>query len=308
MKWGLALSGGALRGAAHIGVLSVLDENELRPDYIAGTSAGSLVAAFYALGLSPQQLEELLGGLSAKKLYDLNIGLATAGNLLVNGVLWVLGVPPEKYLPMPTGILKGGKLTDWIFQIVGQRRFYDTHLPLAVMATDIHSGEAVCYHTPGHAPDVAKLSRRTLLREDVSLTMALRASTAIPGVFTPVEIDGRLLVDGGVVDNLPSEVLRSMGAQRVLAVNLGYSGQQKKRLNNAAKIATQAIDIMAREVTKFKGIKAADYCINPGIYDVGLTDFDKIPECVERGRRAAQKALPEILALFGQDQTKGTGS
>lgn len=299
MKWGLALSGGALRGAAHVGVLSVLEENGLRPSYVAGTSAGSLVAALHALGVSAKRMEELLEGLSAKKLYDLNIGLGTLGNLLINGVLGLLGFPEDRRLPLPMGLLKGDKLMNWIHELVGQRRFYDTRIPLAVMAADINTGEAVCYHSPGFRLSRAKLSRKTDFRENVSIALALRASTAIPGVFTPVEIDGRMVVDGGVVDFLPSEILRAMGAQRVLAVDLGYSGQQKKRLDNAAKIASQAIDIMAREVTKFKGIQAADYCLNPGIYDVGLTDFDKIPECVQRGRRAALAALPKILELFG---------
>jgi len=298
MKWGLALSGGSLRGAAHIGVLSVLEENGLRPDFIAGTSAGSLVAALYALGLSAKQMTEILSDLSAKKLYDLNLGCSTLWNLLINGILWLFKAPPEMYRSLPTGLLKGVKLTNWISEITMQSRFYDTRIPLAVMATDINTGEAVCYHTPGFGPDGAKMSKKLMQQDDVNLAMALRASTAIPGVFTPVEIAGRLLVDGGVVDNLPSEVLRAMGADLVLAVNLGYSGQQKKRLNNAASIAAQAIDIMARDITTFRGMKAADYVLNPKIYDVGLTDFDKILECVERGRNAAQLALPEIKGLL----------
>lgn len=298
MKWGLALSGGALRGAAHIGVLSVLEDNDLYPSYISGTSAGSLVATLYALGMSPAKMETLLRDLSAKKLYDLNLGWATLRNLLINGILGLLRVPVEKRLPLPTGVLKGDKLMDWLFELVGQRRFYDTHIPLAIMATDINNGEAVCYHSPGYNLSRGRLSRRTSFQENVSLALALRASTAIPGVFSPVEIDGRTVVDGGVVDFMPSEILRALGAQRVLAVNLGYSGQQQKSLDNAAKIATQAIDIMAGEITKLRGIKAADYCLNPEIYDVGLTDFDKIPQCVERGRKAALTALPEIKAVL----------
>ena len=298
MKWGLALSGGSLRGAAHIGVLSVLEENNLRPDFIAGTSSGSLVAAFYALGMSAGQMTEILDDLSAKKLYDLNLSWTTLFNLLVNGAIWLFKAPPEAYRAMPTGLLKGIKLTNWIDEMTKQRRFYDTHIPLAVMATDINTGEAVCYHSPGYGPGKAKLTKKLILKEDVNLSLALRASTAIPGVFTPVEIDGRLLVDGGVVDNLPSEVLRAMGANRVLAVNLGYPGQQKKRLDNAASIAAQAIDIMARDITTFRGIRSADFVINPQIFDVGLTDFDKIRECVQRGRDAAIKSLQEVKALL----------
>lgn len=298
MKWGLALSGGALRGAAHIGVLSVLEENKLHPDFIAGTSSGSLVAALYALGVTPAMMADMLKGLSAKKIYDLNIGLSTLGNLLINAILRLLGVPKERHLPLPQGLLKGVKLGEWIHELVGQRRFYDTHIPLAVMATDICNGEAVCYHTPGYGFNPARQNRRILLQENMSLALALRASTAIPGIFTPVEIDGRILVDGGVVDNLPSEVLRAMGAQRVLAVNLGYAGQKKTSLDNAAEIAAQAIDIMAREIARFRGIRAADYCLNPGIYDIGLTDFDRIPECIKRGREATLAALPEIKALL----------
>lgn len=299
MKWGLALSGGALRGAAHIGVLAVLEENDLRPDFIAGTSSGSLVAALYALGFSAGQMTEMLDDLSARKLYDLNLGWSTLWSLLINGILWLLKAPPELYRSLPAGILKGEKLTGWIEDIIARRSFYDTHIPLAVMATDINNGEAVCFHTPGWGPDYRKMGKHLLLREDVSLLNALRASTAIPGVFSPVEIDGRVLVDGGVVDNLPSQALRAMGADRVLAVNLGYAGQQQKGLDNAVKIAAQAIDIMAREITLFRGIRAADYVLNPKIYDVGLTDFNKILYCVQRGYMAAEKALPDLRALLG---------
>lgn len=299
MKWGLALSGGALRGAAHIGVLSVLEENKLRPDFIAGTSSGSLVAALYALGCSAQEMTSILDGLSAKKLYDLNISWSTLWDLVVNGVLWLLDGPPGKYRSLPSGLLKGDKLSAWIDQMTGQRGFQETRIPLAVMATDINSGEAVCFHTPGFGPDAVRLTKKLHLRDNVTLTQALRASTAIPGVFTPVEVGGRVLVDGGVVDNLPSEALRAMGANRVLAVNLGYSGQQTRGLSNAVKIGAQAIDIMAREITILRGVKAADYVINPKIYNVGLTDFDKIQECVQRGEKAARQALPDILALLG---------
>jgi len=298
MKWGLALSGGALRGAAHIGVLSVLEKNDLRPDFIAGTSSGSLVAALYALGLSSRQMTELLQSLSASKLYDLNLSWSTLWDAGINLLLWLIKAPARAYRPLPSGLLKGDKVLQWIEEITGQRRFYDTQIPLAVMATDINTGEAVCYHTPGYGPNTAKLGKPLLLREDVSLSMALRASIAIPGIFTPVQIDGRTLVDGGVVDNLPSQVLRAMGATRVVAVNLGYAGQQKEGLDNAFEIAGQALDIMAREITRFRGIKAADYCLNPHIYDVGLTDFDKILDCVRRGRQAAERALPDLQALL----------
>lgn len=298
MKWGLALSGGALRGAAHIGILSVLEENNLYPHYIAGTSSGSLVAALFALGFSAQQMTELLGDLSARELYDLNIGWSTIWSLLLNGLMWLMKAPPEKYRSLPDGLLKGQKLARWIEEITEQKSFYSTHIPLAVMTTDINSGEAVCFHTPGRGPKKTRLAKPVSLREDVSLSLALRASTAIPGIFSPVKIHGRTLVDGGVVDNLPSQVLRAMGADRVLAVNLGYAGQQKRGLDNGMKIAAQAIDIMAREITLFRGVQAADLVLNPQIYDVGLTDFDKLLDCVQRGRKAAQEKLPKIMALL----------
>lgn len=299
MKWGLALSGGALRGAAHIGILSVLEEEGLRPNYIAGTSSGSLVAALYALGFSASHMEEVIANLSVKKLYDLNISWGTLANLATNLVLWLLKSPPEFYRGLPTGLIKGVRLWEWINTIIMHRRFYDTHIPLAVMTTDINNGEAVCYHSPGLDLSRFRYSRRMILKDGNDLATPLRASTAIPGVFTPVELDGRTLVDGGVVDNLPSEVLKAMGAKRVLAVNLGYAGEQKKNLDNALAIASQALDIMAGELTKLRGVQAADLVINPRIYDVGLTDFNQLGECIVRGREAAKRALPEIRMLLG---------
>lgn len=299
MRWGLALSGGALRGAAHIGVLSVLDEHNLRPAAVAGTSSGSLVAALYALGFTPAHMERLLGELSCSRLYDLNLGWATLWNLLLNLFLYLLRAPASAYRSLPTGLLKGQKLARWLSDITYHHRFYDTHIPLAVMATEINSGEAVCYHTPGYVLAEHRFSRPVTIIAGNDLVGPLRASTAIPGVFRPVELDGRMLVDGGVVDNLPAEALRAVGVRNVVAVNLGYPGQQPKRLESAVSIAVQAVDIMAREITIYRGIRAADYVINPKIYDVGLTDFDRLGECVERGRAAALAALPDIKALVG---------
>ncbi|MTI94124.1 MAG: patatin-like phospholipase family protein [Firmicutes bacterium] len=298
MNWGLALSGGALRGAAHIGVLAVLEENDLAPDYIAGTSSGSLVAALYALGFSARHMQEIMQELSAARLYDLNISWRSFWNLLFNLILYILRAPPQLYRQLPDGLLRGAKLAEWIDSVTMHKRFYDTHIPLAVMATDIQSGEPICFHSAGQRLERAALSQSLTMVEGNNLVDALRASTAIPGVFSPVKKHGRTLVDGGVVDNLPSEVLRAMGANRVLAVNLGYPGQQQKSLDNAFTIAAQAVDIMARQITLMRGVRAADYVINPKIYDVGLTDFHKLQECMERGEKAASEALPDIRVLL----------
>lgn len=299
MEWGLALSGGALRGAAHIGVLSVLEEQNLRPAAIAGSSSGSLVAALYALGFTPGQMEKLLNELSLARVCDLNLSWTRLWNLLLNIFLCWLGAPASACRSMPAGLLKGQKLAQWIGEITYHHRFYDTHIPLAVMATDIVSGGAVCYHTPGYtlARDCFSQPVKSIAGND--LAGPLRASIAIPGLFKPVELNGRTLVDGGVADNLPAEALRALGARKVLAVNLGYPGKQRKRLDSAVSIAVQALEIMSREITACRGIQAADYVVNPKIYDVGLTDFDRLKECVQRGRQAAQAALPDINALVG---------
>src|SRR5512145_2257523 len=211
-KIGLVLSGGGARGIAHIGVLKVLEELRVPVDYVVGTSMGSIVAGSYALGISPQEMEKKVLAadwdrvladappradrsirskvLERAGIYSVEAGVSREGLLLPQGV--IAGQNLELFL---------GELTRGTMDVGS---FDALPIPFRAVATDIETGEAVVHW-----------------RGDI--VAAMRSSMSVPGVFSPVEIDERLLVDGGLVRNLPVDVVRAMGADVVIAVNLGTS-------------------------------------------------------------------------------------
>ena len=177
---GLALSGGGARGLAHIGVLKVLDREGIPVDLLAGTSAGGVVAALRALGMSPGEMEER------------GFWLGRWRNL----------VQLVDRADSRMGLFSAQKVADLLHRHFGDKTFADLDIPLALVAVDLETGEEV------------------VLQEGLVLD-GLRATTAYPGVFEPVRIGERLLVDGGVLNNLPCDVARSMGADVVIAVDIG---------------------------------------------------------------------------------------
>ena len=179
IKLGLALSGGGARGLAHIGVLRALENTNIRPDYLAGTSMGGVIAAGYAAGLSPDDLEQI------------------AQEFATLRKLWGLADPT---LPR-RGLFQGERLLAFFERCIQGCTFADLNIPLTLVAVDLNSGQEV------H------------LREG-SVAEALRATVSIPGLLAPVERNGQRLVDGGLLNNLPVDVVQAMGADITLGVDV----------------------------------------------------------------------------------------
>ncbi|MBT8444544.1 MAG: patatin-like phospholipase family protein, partial [Gammaproteobacteria bacterium] len=175
-KIGVALGGGAVYGAAHIGVLRALEEAGVSIDYVAGTSIGAFVAAMFAAGVSLDDAEQ---------------------TLLDLGWLDISRISPSRM-----GFMSNDKLGKELERVAGIDAIEDADIPLGIVATDICSGECI-----------------VLTEGDLSL--AVRASTCVPGIFIPVEEDGKVLVDGGLVDNVPVSAVRDLGAEYVIAVDVG---------------------------------------------------------------------------------------
>lgn len=271
-KLGLALSGGGARGLVHIGILKVLKQQGIRVDFIAGTSMGGVIAAGYAMGMSPTEIERI----TFDELHIQNI-LRFIDPALPNG-----------------GLIRGQKLLEFFRQHIGERTFSDLNIPLALIAVDLNSSQEV------------------VLREG-SVALALRATTAVPGIFTPVEFDGWRLIDGGVLNNLPVDVLRQMGADKVIAVNcrpshasgaLSWVGQHRlipKGLSTTLKNLDETLAILLNVVEKQKLSKfPPDLLIQPEIpLDINLVaGYDRVKELVAIGETAAQQKLPEIESLL----------
>lgn len=275
-KVGLALSGGGVRGLAHIGVLKVLEREEVPIDMLAGTSMGGFIAAAYATGLSAIQLEEEALRLSSPR-------------QLV--ALLDRGLPRR-------GLLAGNKMREYLVERLGDITFDQLRIPLALVAVDLNGGDKV------------------VLREG-SVVDAVRATTALPGLFAPVERDGQLLVDGGLLDNLPADVVRSMGADVIIAVDVSTDEKamaffaeelMKHRfvpesLVELMEVLWRSVGVMQREANR-RSLEEAkpDVLIRPAI-PAGvtvLTGFTRAAEVIHAGEVAAEEALPRILKLVGR--------
>lgn len=289
---GLVLSGGGLKGVAHIGVLKVLEENGLYPQMIAGTSAGSIIAALYAAGVRPQEMEEAACQLKNSDILDWSFGISTAVSLAVQSLCsWV----PFLHNKAPEGLIRGKKIESLVGRLTGRKRTDQVYLPLAIIATDIDTGERIVFTNWRYAP--AGPVKGTCFIQQVPLAMAVRASIAIPGVFEPVYFAGRTLVDGGLVDNVPVDIMHWMGADPIIAVNLGYH-QPGYKTKNILNILMRSLDILISETSDVELKNLASLVITPPITGVGLGDVDKIPECIEIGAQSARKAVPMIKRML----------
>ena len=287
MRFGLALSGGGLRGMAHIGVLKALWEEGMKPSWISGASAGAIVSGIYVCGYTPQRMDAIARTMD-RRILDIDYG----------GIFKSLVTCPfRKDLPI-TGFYKGDYVEKLFRDLTGGRMMGEIGFPIAITAVDIQNGQTVVF-----TDDRSRFSGdegHTVYRDDAPLYLAIRASIAIPVVFRPRRINGQLLVDGGVTDGMPVTSLRKMGASKVLAVNIGYSGQRRDEVDSIIEIGNQALDIMVGGINAAGG-RHADYVLNPQIYDVALRDVSRIGECIDRGYTAAISHMDEIKkALFGK--------
>ena len=263
---GLALGGGMARGMAHIGVLQVLEEHGIRPSYIAGTSAGALVGGLYAAGLDADQIYQL-----ARKLRWNMLGSAPVQ------LTW----SALSAMSMPLGILGLDRLPRWLDEVLGlDVDFAQLRTPFAALATDITTGEMV-------------------VMNEGALAIAIRASCSVPGIFTPVRRGGRLLVDGGASNNLPVSVVKQMGADYIIGVDLlPFSDEGPIEPRNILEVSMTALFTLIR--TAQRDMPLADCLIQPAIAHFSLSDLTAVEELVAAGRGATEANLPRLLADLGR--------
>jgi NTE family protein len=285
---GLALSGGGLRAATHIGVLKGLAKYNVPIHMIGGTSAGAIIAALYACGYQPDQMQAMVDKFKANRLIDFKIRV---GGLLKHGVKWLLDRDYHFWSALPKGLIKGDKLEHYFSKLWQNRTLRDTHIPLAITAVDINSADTVFFTTPTPG-------RRFILNaryyHNALLSDAVRASIAIPGIFYPKKYQGMTLVDGAVKNNLPTDILRYMGADLIIAVDLGYNGRPTNNLDTVAEIILQGIDIMSREVTLLKCEQYADFIIRPDIHDISYKGHKSMHKYIRVGEQAILEQIHDI--------------
>jgi len=320
-KIGLALSGGSVRGLAHIGILKVFEKEKIPIHYLAGTSIGALIGACYASGLSAKRIEEIALTTELKELVD--------------------------FTEPKTGFIAGKKIEKYIRKITDNKRFSELEPPLRVVATDLTKGEKVVF-------------------KEGDVTKAVRSSISIPGVFSSVKMEKKELVDGGIVDPVPVDVVKNMGADIIIAtdlsMNLAETSVSSKHENTSDflkflknEFYMKELDFLTKYTKKFfikfpkfilkviyriidwflnpkrvyklisgKTIprvmkimiesntiltnrlsneilskKSVDVIIKPGIKGVKYAEFDKAKEIIKGGEKAAIRQMPKIKKLLG---------
>jgi NTE family protein len=286
---GLVLAGGGAKGAAHIGVLKVLEELRVPIDAIAGTSMGALVGGGYASGLSATEMEQAVTSVNWNELFDDDPPRAE----------WPMRRKEESLRPtfgftigqrdgelrLPKGAISGQEVLLFLSGLTqgaeGVERFDQLPIPFRAVATDLETGEMVVF-------------------DHGSLPFAMRASMAVPGIFAPLETDDRIYVDGGLVRNFPLDVVRAMGVDLVIGVNLDSNPPTREQLSSVLGITGQMINFLfaQNEQRSLAEIDAGrDILVTPKLGDIGVGDFARAEEAIAIGVEAARKASGQLARL-----------
>ena len=283
-KIGLILSGGGARGAAHIGILRVFEQERIPIHCIAATSFGSLVGGLYALGYSADEIEHIFLSQDWSNIFSdaperRLTRLIERRNARYQAQISFHGWNPE----IPTGLLEGQRLTETLDKLITGRLlraefdFDKLPIPFRAVATNLIDGKEYVFRKG-------------------SMTEALRASMSIPLLFTPLEKDGMLLADGGLADNLPVDVARAMGADILIAVDVSSPLLPLDKVRTFVNVIDQSISLQMEQNIE-ESRKLATILLKPDLVKYTNGDYEKISEIVKQGEDEARKRLPELKAL-----------
>lgn len=270
---GVALGGGGVRGLAHIPVLKALDELEIKPSFIAGTSMGAIIGALYCSGMSADDIEQRIRQHIVLKNDNLKSVIKKSKHLST----WLKVFSPDFSF---SGLVTADGVFKHLFNELQDKTFADLEIEFTAIACDYWSGEEVI-QTKGE------------------LLSAVEASMAVPGVFSPMERNDRFLIDGGVVNNLPYELVQEK-CDICIAVDVtNLPAKDKKGMPNALEVATGALDIMQLDALKRRlEISLPDILVRPEMESVDLFDFHKIEYVLGTGQEAANKMREQIKTLL----------
>ena len=292
-KIGLVLSGGGARGFAHIGVLKVLEENKVPIDYVVGTSMGSIIGGLYAIGLSPEEIESGVKEISWDKVFDDfayreyktfrrkqdDFDFFNIHRIGIN----------DNGLQLSPGLIEGQQIEIALDRLAHPGfhiNDYDKlRIPFRAVATNIENGEA-------------------FVIKNGNIARAMRASMSIPGALPPITIDNTLLVDGGIANNVPIDIVREMGANIVIVVDVSAPLAEKDEITSSVDVTSQLTTILTRRIADFqlKTLQDDDILIVPGELEISSSDFIKHAELIKAGEVAASKKLNAIKNLSLSDQ------
>ena len=285
-KTGLVLAGGGALGMAHIGVLKVLEANRIPVDIITGTSMGSIVGAAYASGATVPEMETLLGNTDWDELFNeqnkrtdetYRNKYGVDGEILGSAKIGVSGGSIVDFAGVVSGQNVLPLLQTLYHRTPGEINFDELPIPYRAIAADIETGDPV-------------------VLKSGELARATRASMAVPGFFTPVELNGRMLVDGGIANNLPVDIALEMGAERLIVVDLSADFKKKDELTNVLAISGQIISLLLQQnsMLQRKLMRPGDVLLLPDLKGYSATDFKKAQEIFAKGEAAADEQLKQL--------------
>ena len=281
MKLGIALSGGGSRGIAHAGVLKALEDNNIKPDIIGGTSSGSIVASLYAIGFSPDEIYSLYKE-NASKLVEINKMpiIFTIGNFMRNKKIKISG-------------LKTGESIEKVYNDIAYRKniesMKDIKMPIVIPSVSLKDCKEYVF------TNIIPEEKNEQYITDITVGKAVRASSSFTGVFCPCEYKEHLFIDGGALDNVPVHEVKKQGADKVLAVKFNADSITKD--SNIMDMVMKTIDIMGNKVSE-EGLELSDFILTVPTDKTGLLDINKADKCFEFGYNAVIQNLDKIKEIL----------
>ncbi|MFB5189408.1 patatin-like phospholipase family protein [Alicyclobacillus fastidiosus] len=287
-KLGLALSGGTLKAAAHIGVLSAFEKLGIQPDVVAGTSAGSLVSVLYAHGYRDDQFRQLLRTFPGLRLFDYGFPVWSSLYSWTISHLRQRTARTSTIPAIPTGLMRGQKLTRYVERLIEHRQ---VQIPFYIVATDLVSGKPIVF-----ASDHARPSDAYVQLKDVA--RAVTGSCALPGIFSPVALDEYILVDGAMRHYIPVSVLKDAGCDKIIAVNL-YRLPANYEPITLVDVLARSFDILLRESIDNDIAPGPElYVLEPDLSSVKWRKFAQMADCVAIGQQLVLERRMELQAFL----------
>lgn len=283
MKFGLALSGGGIRGIAHAGVIKALEDNGIKIDVIGGTSSGALISSLYAMGYSPYYIY-ILFKKYAKELVGVDSIPIISGisNFMMNKKVELMGLNTGENLE---------KAFDELAYRRGIKNIGDIkRIPIVIPSVDV--GESKEYIFTNHIPETSDKSQYIT---NISVGRAVRASSSFPAIFCPCDFENHKFLDGGVLDNVPVIEVKKQGVKKVMAVN--FKADDIDEDSNIMDITMRSIDIMGNKISE-QSLKNSDYILTVSTDKTGLLDVDKLDSCYKYGYKAVMRNIKEIKKMM----------
>ena len=277
MNYGIALSGGGVKGAAHIGVLKALEEKNIKISYVAGTSSGSIVATLYSAGYTPDEIYLIFKN-NCKKIKYINFPNIFK---LIKETITLKTIKID-------GLNNGKNINKLINKICNKKNIYnisDIKIPLIIPSVDLNTGEVICFTSK----NIRSFSDKTLITNNCNIGKAVEASCSFPGVFSPCRYKNRLLIDGGVRENTPWQEAKLLGADKVISV-VFETEINNTCCDNLFDVVVRSLELKNRELEKYE-INGSDFIIPIKSKKTSLLDMSKIDEFYNLGYFSTKKFL-----------------